>query len=123
MRDGVPDRLLQRMLVRQVRVPRQAALPAIGKHAAVLAGAIVVQGRERHSGRRQFFAYCVKQWRMHTALQLFRRGVCALQHISDGVNVPRLAGMAGTEQRHLLHRVSEALHAAASDKGHRLQRL
>ena len=30
--------------------------------------------------------------------------------------------MAGAEQRYLLHRISEALHPAAGDKRHRLQR-
>src|SRR2546422_11511281 len=45
MRDGVPDRLLQRSLERQERAPGQPALPPIANKPPGLAEQLVGQGR------------------------------------------------------------------------------
>ena len=116
-------RLLQRMLEREIGFERQRALAAIGEHTGMLAGAIVVQRREFDSGRRQFLAHGVIDRRMNPALERVGGAADPLEHVGDGGDVTRLAGMAGAKKRDLLRRVPEALDPAAGDEGQRLQRL
>ena len=60
---------------------------------------------------------------MYTALELLHTASSAPEHVCDGFDVTRLAGVTRAQQRDLWQRVSEALDAAGGREGQRLQRL
>jgi hypothetical protein len=60
---------------------------------------------------------------MYTALEFLRAASSAPEHVLDGFDVARLAGVTSAQQGDLWQRVSEVLDAAGGREGQRLQRL
>ena len=120
--DRAADRLLQRMVVREIVRLGVTALDAIREHRAVLARAVVLQRRIGRR-RRHFAPRLVEPGRVRAALQVGRRAACTREHVRHRLDVARLAGMTGAHQRDLCGRIAESLHAAARGKRQRLQRL
>jgi hypothetical protein len=60
---------------------------------------------------------------MDAALQVGFAIAGAREHVGSGLDVARLAGMAGAHERDLRRREAEALDAACRRKRYRLQRL